>query len=85
MCFARGAVMTSAPRAFAQTLRPTFLACAVAALVACTGSQGPAGSDGPTALSATTAEPPGSHCVHGGTRIDLGVDTDATECWDRPR
>ena len=41
MCFARGAVMTSAPRAFAQTLRPTFLACAVAALVACTVPNAP--------------------------------------------
>lgn len=71
--------MSSVRLEFAQALRVTLLACAVATLVACTGSEGPAGGDGPpgaNALSATTAEPAGANCAAGGTRIDVGVDTD---------
>ncbi len=50
-------------------------------VIACTGEQGPPGNDGTNgtpgdnALASTSEEPPGSNCPSGGTRVDVGVDT----------
>ena len=40
----------------------------------CNGDQGPAGSDGLTALIDMNPEPAGANCPQGGMRIDTGVD-----------
>lgn len=72
--------MTSDTPRFTQTLHGLLLAAAVVALGGCTGSDGPPGADGPagaTALTATSAEAPGANCANGGTRIDVGIDTNA--------
>src|SRR5205814_2417485 len=45
-------------------------------LVACEGPTGPAGTDGTDALVSTTAEPPGSNCANGGTKVQYGIDGD---------
>jgi OmcA/MtrC family decaheme c-type cytochrome len=48
------------------------------ALVACegpAGAPGTSGTNGSNAVVATTPEPAGSNCANGGTRVDVGVDT----------
>jgi hypothetical protein len=39
------------------------------------GTQGPAGAAGAESLVSVNAEPSGHHCVTGGERIDVGIDT----------
>ncbi len=68
--------MMSAPREFAQSVRFTLALFALGAFAACTGSDGGDGPPGANALSATSPEPAGVNCANGGTRLDVGVDTD---------
>lgn len=46
------------------------------------GPQGPAGPGGATALTAITDEPAGANCPRGGSRIDVGVDTNGNGTLD---
>lgn len=49
------------------------------------GPQGPAGPSGPTgtnALSVITDEPAGANCRYGGSRVDVGVDTNGNGSLD---
>ena len=41
------------------------------------GTAGPAGAAGLNALSQVTAEPAGANCRYGGSRVDVGMDTNA--------
>src|SRR5450432_4235603 len=43
---------------------------------------GPQGPRGLTSLVSVTAEPPGSNCAPGGTRLDCGVDANANGVLD---
>lgn len=70
---------------------PFLLALLVGGVVACTGSQGPAGppgdsggtgTPGANALTKTTAEPAGANCPDGGTKIEVGVDTNGNGVLD---
>lgn len=65
-----------------------MLACVLTALAGCSsdgsdgangrpGSAGPPGIDGVAALIDMVAEPPGSNCASGGSRIDSGLDDNA--------
>jgi OmcA/MtrC family decaheme c-type cytochrome len=67
-----------------HTLRAHFV-IAVLALGGCTGDEGPGGGPGPagaTALAKTSAEPPGANCPAGGTRIEVGVDSNGNGALD---
>ncbi len=69
----------------------SFLLCG---LVACTGEQGPPGANGgsgtpgdpgdpgATALANTSVEPPGANCPNGGTKVEVGVDTNGDGTLD---
>ncbi|MFT3710681.1 MAG: C-type lectin domain-containing protein [Archangium sp.] len=46
------------------------------------GSQGDAGTPGVNALSQVTAEPAGTNCRYGGSRVDVGADLDADGTLD---
>lgn len=56
-----------------------FLSLVAAILLtvsACSGEDGPAGTDGRSMLLRATDEASGAHCAHGGLRVELGVDDD---------
>jgi len=46
------------------------------------GAAGDAGVDGLNALTGVSPEAPGTHCPHGGARIDLGLDTNRNGALD---
>ncbi|MFT5601687.1 MAG: hypothetical protein ACI9N1_001935 [Flavobacteriales bacterium] len=48
------------------------------AIDVCNGANGVNGTNGNDILVVDTPEPPGANCVDGGTRIDYGIDTDAS-------
>lgn len=47
-----------------------------------TGPTGPGGPDGRNSLLATSTEPPGANCTHGGTRVQSGLDADRSGALD---
>ena len=57
-------------------------------LVACSGSQGPAGPPGDAgppganALTSTSPEPAGANCADGGTKVEVGLDTNGNGVLD---
>ncbi|MCE9572650.1 MAG: OmcA/MtrC family decaheme c-type cytochrome [Deltaproteobacteria bacterium] len=69
----------------------SFLLCG---LVACTGDQGAPGQPGDpgtpgdpgdpgaAALAVTSVEPPGTNCANGGTKIEVGIDTNGNATLD---
>jgi OmcA/MtrC family decaheme c-type cytochrome len=44
-------------------------------MVACEGPAGPAGNNGGTALVSTSPEAPGANCPNGGTKVEVGIDS----------
>jgi len=52
------------------------------AVAACSGSAGPAGATGGTSLINTSAEPAGTNCPYGGTKIEFGVDANGNGVLD---
>ncbi|HTL38951.1 MAG TPA: OmcA/MtrC family decaheme c-type cytochrome [Kofleriaceae bacterium] len=48
----------------------------------CEGPAGPSGSDGEGSLVSTGDESPGSNCEYGGTKVDVGVDSDGDGTLD---
>ncbi len=52
------------------------------ALFACTGDQGERGKAGANSLVSTTAEPAGANCAFGGTKIEVGIDTNGNGSLD---
>ena len=46
------------------------------------GAPGPPGTPGKNALSKTSAEPPGANCANGGTKLEVGIDTDGNGTLD---
>jgi OmcA/MtrC family decaheme c-type cytochrome len=46
------------------------------------GAPGKDGTPGKNALSKTSAEPPGSNCPNGGTKLEVGIDTDGNGTLD---
>src|SRR5690606_17722913 len=67
------------PRNFAYLA----LAAAIATLSACgDGHDGHDGANGLTALINLAAEPAGTHCAEGGTKVDAGPDTNANGVLD---
>jgi len=72
-------------------LRPLALTLAAAlVMTACggggdagpAGTEGPAGGAGLVPLTRVLAEPAGTHCAQGGSRIDAGLDLDANRTLD---
>lgn len=51
-------------------------------LVACEGPVGPTGGNGAGALIATTPEPSGANCANGGSKIEVGIDTNSNGVLD---
>lgn len=45
-------------------------------VAACEGPSGPTGGDGSNALVSTSAEPAGTNCANGGTKVEVGIDAD---------
>jgi OmcA/MtrC family decaheme c-type cytochrome len=60
-----------------QNLAIAFRIALIGALAA-----GCSGSDGTNALTRTTAEPPGAHCASGGTKLEVGMDTNDSGALD---
>jgi OmcA/MtrC family decaheme c-type cytochrome len=54
----------------------------VGALAACTGDQGDPGAAGKNALVKTTAEPAGANCPNGGTKVEVGLDSNGNGTLD---
>ncbi len=66
-------------RAFGFGTLFSLLSCG---LIACTGEQGPPGDSGGAALAVTGVEPPGANCPGGGTKIELGIDSNGNGVLD---
>jgi len=62
-------------RACCQLLIIACSAIGLASFSACTGGNGVPGTTGANSLVHTSAEPAGANCAHGGTKIEVGVDT----------
>jgi hypothetical protein len=54
----------------------------VGVLVGCSGDQGPSGDAGANALVNASAEPAGTNCPYGGTKIEVGVDSNGNGTLD---
>jgi OmcA/MtrC family decaheme c-type cytochrome len=53
-----------------------------AALLACSGDPGAAGSPGASGLVHASPEPAGANCPYGGTRLDVGIDSNSNGALD---
>jgi OmcA/MtrC family decaheme c-type cytochrome len=60
-------------------LRTSVQSLLCAFVVACTGSQGDSGT---TALTSTSPEPAGANCANGGTKVEVGLDTNGNGTLD---
>lgn len=68
-----------------RTLSWPVLVSAFTGLLACSGSQGPAGdagAPGANALTKTTPEPAGTKCANGGVKVEVGVDANRNGMLD---
>jgi OmcA/MtrC family decaheme c-type cytochrome len=65
-------------------IRGTLIIAAVAAcsVAACSGDPGSPGNAGANALVSTSPEPAGMHCPYGGTKVEVGVDSDGNGALD---
>ncbi|HMG52365.1 MAG TPA: hypothetical protein VK601_02760, partial [Kofleriaceae bacterium] len=54
----------------------------VGALGACSGDTGSPGGSGSIALVNTSAEPAGANCPYGGTKVQVGIDSDGNGALD---
>ncbi|HRC55627.1 MAG TPA: OmcA/MtrC family decaheme c-type cytochrome [Kofleriaceae bacterium] len=65
-----------------QSLVVSLLGITSLSLFACTGDQGERGKAGASALVNTTAEAAGANCAFGGTKVEVGVDTNGNGALD---
>jgi OmcA/MtrC family decaheme c-type cytochrome len=54
----------------------------IGAIAACSGDPGSPGNAGANALVSTSPEPAGMHCPYGGTKVEVGVDSDGNGVLD---